>query len=84
MALSLGLAANALESQTLELDRERLERIEDLSESLANQLLEMSVALVFNNAGKLGFQILTRPALKHAELALLSDFQKRTAHSVTR
>jgi hypothetical protein len=45
VVLLLGLAANALESQTLELDRERLERIEDLSESLANQLLEMSVAV---------------------------------------
>lgn len=38
--------------QTLELDRARLERVEDLSESLANQLLAMSVAVRRQNLGE--------------------------------
>ncbi len=44
-ALLLGAVPKTLEPQTLELDRDRLERNEDLSESLANQLLAMSVAV---------------------------------------
>ena len=43
--LLLGAVAKTPEPQTLALDRERLERNEDLSESLANQLLAMSVAV---------------------------------------
>ena len=45
-ALLLGAVPKTLESQTLELDRDRLERYEDPSESLANQLLAMSVVAV--------------------------------------
>ena len=44
-ALLLGVRLQTLGTQTLELDRDRLERIEDLSVSLANQLLAMSVAV---------------------------------------
>jgi hypothetical protein len=43
--VAIFLAPLAQEFQILELDRARLEQVEELSESLANQLLEMSVAL---------------------------------------
>ena len=41
----LGAVPKTRGPQTLELDRDRLERNEDLSESLANQMLAMSVAV---------------------------------------